>query len=153
MQIILIEFGGDAFKCTERGITLIQWFICIGFSLITFILSVIIKFIPFDAFIQKILDNMSRDNKIAGADDLVNKNENDEKKDAKSNKDEKTGKIEEKNELNNSLNSKISKNTKIQNSKDELNGSLIKALRRNSNISSGGGSLRQEKPNIIISYD
>ena len=153
LQIILIEVGGDAFKCTERGITLIQWFICIGFSLITFILSVIIKFIPFDTFIQKILDNMSRDNKIAGADDLVNKNEKDEKKDAKINKDEKTGKIEEKNELNNSLNSKISKNTKIENSKDELNGSLIKALRRNSNISSGGGSLRQEKPNIIISYD
>ena len=63
-------------------------------------------------------------------------------------------KNEENNELNKSINSKISKNTKNDNSKDDqLNGSLIKALRRNSNISSGGGSLRQQKPNIILSYD
>ena len=152
LQIILIEVGGDAFKCTERGITGYQWLTCIGFSLITFVLSVIIKFIPIDVFIQRILDNISRGNKVAGEDDLISKNELGEGGEEK-NKEEKNGKNDEKNELNNSVNSKISKNTKPENSKDELNGSLIKALRRNSNVSSGGGSLRQQKPNIIVSYD
>ena len=152
LQIILIEVGGDAFKCTERGITGYQWLICVGFSLITFVLSVIIKFIPIDVFIQRILDNISRGNKVAGEDDLISKNELGEGGEEKS-KEEKNGKNDEKNELNNSVNSKISKNTKLENSKDELNGSLIKALRRNSNVSSGGGSLRQQKPNIIVSYD
>ena len=77
LQIILIEVGGDAFKCTERGITGIQWLICVGFSLITFVLSTIIKFIPIDIFIQRILDNISRGNKISGTNDLINKTEND----------------------------------------------------------------------------
>ena len=151
LQIILIEVGSDAFKCTERGITGMQWLICIGFSLITFILSLVIKFLPIDVFIQRILDNISRGNKVAGEEDLISKDEKGEEGDEK-NKDEKT-KNEEKNELNNSVNSKISKITKHDNSKDDLNGSLIKDLRRNSNVSSGGGSLRQPKPNIIISYD
>ena len=151
LQIILIEVGSDAFKCTERGITGMQWLICIGFSLITFILSLVIKFLPIDVFIQRILDNIARGNKVAGEEDLISKDEKGEEGDEK-NKDEKT-KNEEKNELKNSVNSKISKITKHDNSKDDLNGSLIKDLRRNSNISSGGGSLRQPKPNIIISYD
>ena len=153
LQIALIEFGKDAFKCTERGLTGIQWLICVGFSLISLFLSVIIKFIPFDVFIQRILDNISKGNKVAGADDLVNKEEIDEIGEEKNNKGEKSPKNEEKNELNRSINSKTSKNTKNDNSKDDLNGSLIKALRRNSNISSGGGSLRQQKPNIILSHD
>ena len=152
LQIILIEVGGDAFKCTERGITGMQWLICVGFSCITFALSIIIKFIPLDVFIQRILDNISRGNKIAGTDDLIDKNEKDISED-KTKSNENNVKIEEKKELNNSINSKISKNTKPDNSKDDPNGSLIKALRRNSNISSGGGSLRQTKPDIIISYD
>ena len=151
LQIILIEVGGDAFKCTERGITIMQWLICIGFSCITFVLSIIVKFIPLDIFIQRILDNISRSNKIAGTDDLINKNENISEDKTKSN--ENNPKNDEKKELNNSINSKISKNTKLDNSKDDPNGSILKALRRNSNVSSGGGSLRQEKPNIIISYD
>lgn len=55
--------------------------------------------------------------------------------------------------MNTSVISKTSKNTKDGNSKDDkLNGSIIRALRKNSNTSCGG-SLRQEKPNVIISYD
>ena len=153
LQITLIEFGGDAFKCTERGITGIQWLICIGFSLITFILNIIVKFIPLDVFIQKILDNISKENKVAGEDDLINKKENEENGEEKNNKEEINSKNGEKKELNNSINSKLSKNTKIDNSKNEVNGSLIKALKEKSDISSGGGSLRQQKPSIIISYD
>ena len=155
LQIILIEVGGDAFKCTERGITGIQWLICVGFSCITFVLSIIIKFIPIDVFIQRILDNISKGNKIAGADDLVNKNEK-EISDGKTKSNGGDVKNDEKGELNKSIksiNSKVSKNTKPDNSKDDPNGSIMKALRRNSNVSSGGGSLRQTKPNIIVSYD
>ena len=162
LQIILIEFGKDAFKCTERGLTGIQWLICVGFSLISLILSVVTKFIPADVFIQGILDNISKGNEVANLDDLTNKNEkneknegeeeNEKKDEQKEQKDEKNEKNEEKNELNNSI---YSKNTKGDNNKDDqLNGSLIQALRKNSNVSSGGGgSLRQEKPNIIIAYD
>jgi Ca2+ transporting ATPase len=156
LQIILIEVGGDAFKCTERGITGIQWLICVGFSAITFILSVVIKFLPLDVFIQKILDNISKGNVIAGADDLLNNNEAEEKgggEEENNNKGEKNEKADEKKELNTSVISKTSKNTKEGNSKDDkLNGSLIKALRKNSNTSCGG-SFRQAKPNVIISYD
>ena len=148
LQIILIQFGGDAFKCTEKGITKIQWLICIGFSLTTLLLSIIVKFIPFDIFIQKILDNFSKENKIAGAEDLRKKKENEFNE--KKNIDEKN---EEKNDLNKSVNSKGSKLTKQDNLTEEINGSLIKALRRSSNTNSGGGSLRQQKPDIIIAYD
>jgi hypothetical protein len=115
-------------------------------------LSIIIKFIPIDVFIQRILDNISKGNKIAGTDDLVNKNEK-EISDDKTKSNENNVKNDEKGELNNSINSKGSKNTKPDNSKDDPNGSIMKALRRNSNVSSGGGSLRQTKPNIIVSYD
>ena len=142
LQIILIEFGGDAFKCTERGLTLIQWLICIGFSAITFLLSAIIKFIPLDVCIQRCLDNISRDNKVAGEEELSDEKGKEEK--------EKLN-MKEKNELNNS---KISKNTKVDNSKEEeLNGSLLRSLKMNSNITSGGRDIRKEKPNIIISVD
>ena len=73
LQILLIEFGSDAFKCTKRGLTLYQWLICIGFSFITFILSIIIKMIPIDVCIQNILDNISKGTKVAGANDILNK--------------------------------------------------------------------------------
>ena len=89
LQIFLIQFGGDAFKCTERGLTFMQWLICIGFSLVTFLLSIIIKFIPFDVCIQNILDNISRGNKVAGIDDLLHKSDlTDESKNNENNKKE-----------------------------------------------------------------
>ena len=123
LQIFLIEFGGDAFKCTERGLTLMQWLICIGFSFITFILSIIIKFIPFDVCIQNILDNISKGNKVAGIDDLVNKGDL----------------IEDNNENNGKNNSKIS-------------GSVIDILRKKTNTSMDI-SFREKKPNIVLAYD
>ena len=71
LQIIIVELGGSAFKCTERGLTHTQWFICIGFSLLTFILSFIIKLIPINNWIQNILDNKSKSNKVANMNDLI----------------------------------------------------------------------------------
>ena len=123
LQIFLIEFGGDAFKCTERGLTLMQWLICIGLSFITFILSIFIKFVPLDVCIQNILDNISKGNKVAGIDDLVNKD----------------NLIEDNNENNGKNNSKIS-------------GSVIDILRKKTNTSMDI-SFREKKPNIVLAYD
>ena len=71
LQIILVEFGGEVFKTTERGLTAGQWFICIGFSLITFAANFLIKLIPVHNMIQKLLDNKKKSNKIANIDDLI----------------------------------------------------------------------------------
>ena len=62
LQVILIQFGKEAFKVTERGLTGEQWGICIGFSAITFVLCVILKFIPVDVPIQNWLDKRSKEN-------------------------------------------------------------------------------------------
>ena len=71
LQIIIVQIGGDVFKCTERGLTSGQWFICIGFSLLTFLLCFLIKLLPINEWIQKILDNKYKSNKVANADDLI----------------------------------------------------------------------------------
>ena len=71
LQIIIVETGASFFKCTERGLTSGQWFICIGFSLLTFVLSFIVKLIPINNWIQKILDNKSKSNKVANIEDLI----------------------------------------------------------------------------------
>ena len=71
LQIIIVQAGASFFKCTERGLTSGQWFISIGFSLLTIILSFIIKLIPINNWIQKILDNKSKSNKIANLEDLI----------------------------------------------------------------------------------
>ena len=100
-----------------------QWLICIGLSFITFILSIFIKFIPLDVCIQNILDNISKGNKVAGIDDLVNKD----------------NLIEDNNENNGKNNSKIS-------------GSVIDILRKKTNTSMDI-SFREKKPNIVLAYD
>ena len=71
LQIIIVQTGASIFKCTERGLTANQWFICLGFSLLTNVLSIIIKLIPIDTWIQKILDNTSKSNKVANLEDLM----------------------------------------------------------------------------------
>ena len=71
LQIIIVQIGGDVFKCTERGLTSDQWFICIGFSLLTFVLSMLIKLMPINNWIQKILDNKAKSNKVANMEDLI----------------------------------------------------------------------------------
>ncbi len=72
LQIIIVQTGASFFKCTERGLTAEQWFICIGFSFLTFVLSFLIKLLPINNFIQNILDNKSKSNKVANIDDLIN---------------------------------------------------------------------------------
>ena len=74
LQVIIICFGKEGFKVTERGLTAKHWGICIGFSCLTFILSIIIKLIPIDNKIQELLDNNNKGNKVANLEDLI-KNE------------------------------------------------------------------------------
>ena len=123
LQIFLIQFGGDAFKCSESGLSLMQWLISIGFSLFTFILSFIIKIIPIDVCIQNILDNASRGNKVAGIDDLLHKSD---------------------------LTDNGSKNN--EKNQNKIRKSLIDALRKNSETSFDI-SPREKKPKLILAYD
>ena len=139
LQIILIEFGKDAFKCTERGLTLIQWLIVIGFSAITFVLSFIIKFIPIDVIIQRFLDKPS-DNKVANYNDLVKETS---VKEPNVNANEKHGVS-----VNYQRNLEDLKGSKI------LQGSIIiKSMRRNSSYNIGGRRMRQKKPSIHVSNE
>ena len=138
LQILLIEFGRDAFKCTERGLTVFQWLIVIGFSAITFVLSFIIKFIPIDVVIQKFLDKPVT-NKVANYDDLVKETN---VKEPKVSKNEKNHVSLSKNNLDDLKGSKI------------LQGSIIiKSMRRNSSYNIGGRSMRQKKPSIHVSNE
>ena len=125
LQIILIQFGGDAFKCTERGLTLIQWLVSIGFSLVTFFLSIIIKLIPVDVMIQNILDNASRGNKVAGIDDLLHKSD---------------------------LTDDNNGNKNNENNQNKIRKSLIDILRKNSD-NSFDITPREKKPKLILAYD
>ena len=74
LQVLLIHFGKEAFKVTERGIHPKQWGICIGFSAITFFLSFLLKFLPVDDGIQGFIENSGKGNKIGNIDDLEKNN-------------------------------------------------------------------------------
>ncbi len=101
-----------------------QWLICIGFSFITFLLSIVIKFIPVDECIQNILDNISKGNKVAGIDDLLHKSD-----------------LTDNNE-----------NNEENNNNNKIRQSIIDVLRKNSNTSMDA-SFREKKPKIVLSYD
>ena len=136
LQVILIEFGRDAFKCTERGLTLYQWLIVIAFSAVTFVLSIIVKLIPIDGLIQGCLDKPA-DNKVANMDDLVKETQIKE-----SNINEKHG-----------VSANIRDNNEDLKSSKILQGSIIiKSMRRNSSYNIGK-SMRQKKPSIHVSNE
>lgn len=46
IQVILVQYGGLAFKCSKGGLTIQQWGICVACASITFIVSLLTKFIP-----------------------------------------------------------------------------------------------------------
>ena len=135
LQIIIIECGGDAFKVTERGLTWQQWLTVLGFSLITFVLSVIIKLIPIDKNIQNVLDNMTKSNKVANMEDLKKENP--------------IVKVEEKKKPVNVL-----KQTEEPRKSNIFKESIIlKSLNRNSSMNIGGRSMRQKKPEIHLANE
>jgi magnesium-transporting ATPase (P-type) len=87
LQVILVQFGNTVFHCCERGLTGKQWGICLGFSAITFVVSIICKLIPLEKCIQPILDKYGGDdqeeeegegeaNKVEKKEKVVNKKNN-----------------------------------------------------------------------------
>ena len=143
LQVILMQFGKEAFKVTERGLTWDQWGICIGFSSLTFILSIVIKVIPLDEYIQKILDSSSKDNKVANMNDLLLSNSN--------------MRLIEKNEVSVFGNNKNVENIEFRdNNNQEIKikkeGSGISRGRRASISVSRGGSMRQKKADINFTH-
>ena len=141
LQIILVQFGKEAFKVTERGLSAKQWLISIGFSLITFVLSVIIKLIPLDGIIQKFLDKNNKNNKIANIDDLIVNNGSTINNGGSSN-------LVEKNDINLSIDKEANQSMHKEDSKKLKSESFIqKNLMKRRSISKGG-SLRANKADV-----
>ena len=55
LQVIIVIFGKNIFHVANRGLTGEQWGICFGFSAITFVVSIIVKLIPLEGFIDNLL--------------------------------------------------------------------------------------------------
>ena len=55
LQIIIISFGDRSFNIIDKGLSPSHWGICIGFSAITFIVSIIAKYISIDILLDKFL--------------------------------------------------------------------------------------------------
>jgi len=146
LQIMLVQFGKEAFKVTERGLSAKQWLITIGFSLITFALSAIIKLIPLDIIIQKFLDKNTKDNKVANIDDLTANNG------STINIGNSNNKLVEKNDINVSIDNQTNNTIKKEDSKKaKLSESFIqKNLMKRRSISKGG-SLRANKADVNFS--
>ena len=77
IQIIIISFGNTVFHVTYMGLTWKQWLICIGFSAITFVVSIFGKFITLDKAIDKCLiyEDVMEDEDFVDEDDEIGKNE------------------------------------------------------------------------------
>ena len=61
LQVVIIFVGKSPFHIVDDGLSGKQWGICIGFSAITFVVSIITKFIPIHTCIDKILQNQEKD--------------------------------------------------------------------------------------------
>ena len=55
LQIIIISFGNISFHIVDNGLSAAHWGICIGFSAITFVVSLIAKYIFIDVFLDSFL--------------------------------------------------------------------------------------------------
>jgi Ca2+ transporting ATPase len=142
LQIILVQFGKEAFKVTERGLSFKQWLISIGFSLITFALSASIKRIPLDVIIQKFLDKNVKNNKIANIDDLVVNNG--------STINIGNSNYVEKNDINLSIDKETNNTVKRDDSRKKSESFIQKNLMKRRSISKGG-SLRANKADVNFS--
>jgi len=75
LQLIIIFVGKSPFHIINDGLTGKQWGICIGFSAITFVISFIIKLIPLDILIDKLLLNF-KENEDEEKEKIKEKKEN-----------------------------------------------------------------------------
>jgi len=56
LQIVTIFIGKSPFQAVNDGLIGIQWLIYLGFSLVTFVVSIVTKLIPVHFWIGKYLD-------------------------------------------------------------------------------------------------
>ena len=61
LQVVIIYIGKAPLHIINDGFTGEQWGICIGFSAITFVVSFIVKLIPLEIFIDKIIAPQKED--------------------------------------------------------------------------------------------
>ena len=64
LQVVIIFVGNSPFHIVSSGLTGTQWGICIGFSAITFVVSIITKFIPVDRLIDNYLDKKAKEEEL-----------------------------------------------------------------------------------------
>jgi hypothetical protein len=64
LQVIIIFFGNSPFHIIKEGLTGNQWGICIGFSALTFVVSIIAKSIKIDKFLDKYLSPKEKEPNI-----------------------------------------------------------------------------------------
>lgn len=55
-QALLIQFGGSFFKVSHKGLSWSQWLICLGFALLCFPVNFLLKVIPLDGVIEKVVE-------------------------------------------------------------------------------------------------
>ena len=96
LQIIIIFFGNLSFQIVKEGLSAKQWGICIGFSAISFIISILGKFIYIDVLFDKFLSPEEEEPEfdplapeiLTCLDDKIKVNENESKKEETLNDEE-----------------------------------------------------------------
>ena len=107
LQVLIIYIGKAPFHIVNEGFTVEQFFICIGFSAITFVVSFFVKFIPLQLFIDRF---------------TIIKDEEEEESKTSSEKEEKAKILENKNEkLSNGANGKKNEDDLIDDKDSERN--------------------------------
>ena len=103
LQVIIIFVGKSPFHIVNEGLTGKQWGICIGFSAITFVVSIIVKLIPIHNLIDNILpkEDEEEDKKEKHLDDSKGNDDIKEFKYIDNNKEKTKIKIEKYDDINN----------------------------------------------------
>ena len=87
LQVAIIFIGKSPFHIVNDGLTGEQWGICFGFSAITFVVSFIVKLIPLEKCIDKILESKNEENEVVEIDHEI-ENEEEKKEKPKNEKEE-----------------------------------------------------------------
>jgi Ca2+ transporting ATPase len=56
LQVLIVEFGSNAFKVVNRGLTGSQWGICFAFAAVTFPVSILCKLLQIDDCIKNMIE-------------------------------------------------------------------------------------------------
>ena len=79
LQVCIIFIGKSPFHIVNEGLTGVQWGICLGLSAITFVVSFIVKLIPLQICIDKLLEKKKDIENVQNKDDVKEVDNNEEK--------------------------------------------------------------------------